>query len=120
LALTANLACFLLPKSKKPLWTSWLPSLSIVIVVLHLLLEKYRWQMLPAYSLALLFFLLSPAGVKVGENAAKRTPVQKVFTIFGIIIGARVMPVAIALPALVPRLCPARTGRPVPSRHSLS
>ena len=35
-----------------------IPIITILVLVLHLFIEKYRWQMIPLYFLAIVFFLL--------------------------------------------------------------
>lgn len=47
------------PRSLRPPWLAYVPGLTLALVVVHLLLEGYRWQMVPAYSLAMLLFFLS-------------------------------------------------------------
>lgn len=36
---------------------AFLPSLAVLLVLIHLVLEVYRWQMVPAYALTALTFL---------------------------------------------------------------
>src|ERR1017187_7908104 len=49
---------FLLPRGRRPGWLQVLPWLALMIVLLHLWLEKSRWQMAPAYGLVVLLVLL--------------------------------------------------------------
>lgn len=44
--------------ARRPRWVAYLPALASALVALHLLVEKYRWQMIPAYALTVLLFLL--------------------------------------------------------------
>jgi len=40
--------------SNRPRWTDFMLALSALLTAAHLVFEGYRWQMLPAYTLALL------------------------------------------------------------------
>ncbi len=41
-----------------PLWTSVLPLVAALVVVLHWIIEGYRWQMVPAYAASVLLAVL--------------------------------------------------------------
>lgn len=61
LAITIALSIFSLyfnPKHRNR-WFHLFPSLSLTIVILQIFIEGYRWQMYPAYILAILFFLFT-------------------------------------------------------------
>ncbi len=49
-------SCFI-PRSKRAPWMGFLPVLVVVFVLLHLTVETYRWQMLPAYAFAAVLLL---------------------------------------------------------------
>lgn len=44
---------------RRPRWVAFLPFIALDLVILHLFIEKYRWQMVPAYALTALLFVLS-------------------------------------------------------------
>lgn len=46
-------------RENRPRWVTGLPLLTIILVPLHLLIEGYRWQMIPLYTLAGLSVLVS-------------------------------------------------------------
>ena len=56
LNLTALLLVYL-PSRFQQRWFKLLPAAIVVITFAHLLLEQYRWQMVPAYLLTALLFL---------------------------------------------------------------
>ncbi len=45
--------------TRRPAWADFLPLAAVNLVVVHVLLEGYRWQMVPAYVFTGLLFLLS-------------------------------------------------------------
>ncbi|MEJ2748888.1 MAG: hypothetical protein P8183_13440, partial [Anaerolineae bacterium] len=53
------LACCLLPLvgalffKNRLRWLTWLPLTAVILLPLHLILEGYRWQMVPAYVLVI-------------------------------------------------------------------
>ena len=49
-------SCFI-PRSKRPPWMGYLPILVVLFILLHLILEAYRWQMLPAYAFTVVLLL---------------------------------------------------------------
>ena len=60
---------FFWPKSKRPRWMAFLPGLAVLWVLAHLVLEGFRWQMVPAYALTGLTFLATRAGISArGDN----------------------------------------------------
>jgi predicted dienelactone hydrolase len=105
---------FFVPRSKRPRWMAFLPSLAVLLVLAHLVLEGYRWQMVPAYALTVLTFLATVRGIMPGPGPQGKTPSRgrRAWTIIGIVLGLLVLIVAAALPALFPifRL-PEPTGR---------
>ena len=43
----------------RPKWLAVFPIVGLLVTILHLVLEGYRWQMVPAYLLTAVFFLLA-------------------------------------------------------------
>ena len=94
---------------RRPVYVSGLAPLALVVTVLHLALEGYRWQMLPLYLLVL--------GACLAAALATRRPGSAVFRRrswrgIGLIGMTVLVAAATALPVLlpVPRL-PAPSGR---------
>lgn len=54
---------FFVPRSKRPRWMAYLPALAVLLVLAHLVLEGYRWQMVLAYALTALTFLATVPGI---------------------------------------------------------
>ncbi|MCI0364490.1 MAG: hypothetical protein L0219_11435 [Phycisphaerales bacterium] len=52
-----------LPAHRRPRWRHYLHILGVVLIVLHLVIEGYRWQMIPAYALTGIFLLASLRGL---------------------------------------------------------
>jgi len=53
----------------KPEWFRFLPSVIVGILIVHLVVEHYRWQMVPAYLLTGAFFLLTLPGMLKGTES---------------------------------------------------
>jgi predicted dienelactone hydrolase len=102
-------ACFpALTFSRRARWIYLLPALAGVSVILHLLLEGYRWQMVPLYALTagLCLFALA-AFLRPGRDS--RTVLWK--RIAGPAAGLLLTGLAAALPILLPvPHAPAPTG----------
>jgi len=65
-------------------------------------LEKYRWQMVPAYGLSLLFFLLSVRWIKRGGRPLDEQPPRRVLLIIGFLFRLLIFTLVAALPILLP------------------
>ncbi len=57
-SLTTGLVLRFLPFRKRMSWFNYLPSISILLILIHLFFEGYRWQMVPAFIVAAAFFIL--------------------------------------------------------------
>jgi len=90
------------PAIKMARWIDLLPSLAVLLTVIHLVLEKYRWQMVPAYGLTLLLFLLSLPRIKQGERPADKQPSHRALVIVEFLLRLLVFAFVAALPALLP------------------
>jgi formylglycine-generating enzyme required for sulfatase activity len=107
LALTTMLLALLsliLPRSWRSRWTIYLPGAAVVLILIHLLLEGPRWQMVPAYVLAAVLFLATVRRILPGAELA-RDPVscrRRGLTIAGMVLGLLVLALAVALPSLWP------------------
>jgi hypothetical protein len=52
--------------SRRNRWLHLLPAFSLAIAGIHLILEGYRWQMVPVYLLACLLFLFTVRNIRYG------------------------------------------------------
>src|SRR5215218_7497335 len=104
--LLANLLAFLVlavPRLRAVRWTRYSAPIALLIAGAQALLEGPRWQMVPAYALAGLFFLIwllqniAPAGGSAGQGRTNRLAA-------GLAVGLGVLglAVSVALPVVVP------------------
>lgn len=59
IALFPVLLGFFVPRNRRPGWLNIFSWLALVLTLLHLVIDKYRWQMFPAYALVVLCCLLA-------------------------------------------------------------
>jgi predicted dienelactone hydrolase len=92
-------------------WIEFIPSFAVLLTVIHLVLEKYRWQMVPAYGLTFLFFFLRIRRIKQGRRPSDRQSPRQILAIIGFLFRLLIFAFVAALPILLPvfRL-PAPTG----------
>lgn len=90
------------PSIKRSRWIDFVPSLAVLLTVIHLVLEKYRWQMVPAYGLTLLFFLLSIRRIKRGGRPPDKQPSRPVLIIIGFLFRLLIFTIVAALPIILP------------------
>jgi dienelactone hydrolase len=69
---------------------------------MHLVLEKFRWQMVPAYGLTLLFFFLSIRWIKRGGRPPDKQLPHRVLLIIGFLFRLLIFTIVAALPILLP------------------
>jgi dienelactone hydrolase len=86
------LAVYLLWLRPRPFWIRMLPALALIVALFHLVLEGYRWQMIPLYALTLLLTILVLPRIRSTGN------VKPIASILGLIL----LGVASALPLLLP------------------
>ncbi|MGH8679471.1 MAG: alpha/beta hydrolase family protein [Burkholderiales bacterium] len=55
--LLTGVVLLFLPAARRPAWRQALPWLGLALIALHLLIEGYRWQMVPAYALTAILLL---------------------------------------------------------------
>lgn len=65
-----------LPAHRRPRWLLFVPFLALGFTALHLLIEGFRWQMVPAYAVAMVLGLLSARALRSGAapTPAPRPP----------------------------------------------
>ncbi|MGQ0600583.1 MAG: alpha/beta hydrolase family protein [Anaerolineales bacterium] len=82
-------------------WFKFLPAVIVVLMFTHLIVEQYRWQMVPAYVLTGVLFLLTlPSLLKGKDNLSARGLLAFVAGGFAFIWWL----VAVALPIILPAL----------------
>jgi len=100
------------PAKRRYRWMHLLPFLSIAMATLHLLIEGYRWQMVPAYFLSVLLASFTFTNVKRSIRSSEQSSLvdRKWLRIPGAIASCLLLLIATALPILFPHL-----WLPVPS-----
>jgi len=104
ITLSLSLLSFFVPRDKRPRGMAFLHGLAVLLVLAHLVLEGYRWQMVPAYALTVLTFLPSVRVIKQGTDLQDKPSSRgrRARTIIGTILGLLVLIIAAALSALLP------------------
>jgi len=104
ITLLLSLLSFFVPRGKRPRWMAFLPGLALLLVLAHLVLEGYRWQMIPAYALTVLTCLATARATIQGADpqAKPSSRGRRALTIIGTVLGLLVLIIAAALPALFP------------------
>jgi len=98
-------------RSKRSSWLRFLPAFSAIIIVLQVLIEGYRWQMVPAYALGSIVFLAGlPILIRGDRRAGKQSLTLKVLAIIGSLLGLAIVWIAAELCQQVPAF-----RMPVPS-----
>jgi len=70
----AAILALILPTRSKLGWSKFLPSVSLGVTLVHLALERYRWQMAPAYLLTGALFLFTlPRLTRAAESRPRKT-----------------------------------------------
>ena len=89
----------LITAKKRPLYINLLPSIALVLTILHLVVEKYRWQMVPLYLFVLVAFVLSIIDL---IRPRSETFERRSWASLGIMLGLLVLVLAVSVPALLP------------------
>ncbi len=94
------------PAKRRYRWMHLLPFLSIALVIFHLLIEGYRWQMVPAYFLSVLLALFTLTNVQRTIRSSEQSTLidRKWLRIPGAIASCLLLLIATALPILFPHL----------------
>jgi dienelactone hydrolase len=90
------------PSIRKSRWIDFIPSVTMLLTVMHLALEKYRLQMVPAYGLTLILFLLSIRQLRRGgQSQAKELP-NRVLISLGFPLRMLIFALIASLPIIIP------------------
>lgn len=84
---------------KRPRWLDILPLAALLVSILHILVEGYRWQMFPLYALVGVALVLAAFRLARGDN---QQSVGRRAQIAGSLTGLAVLGLAVALPVLFP------------------
>ena len=87
---------------RRPSWTYYLPGAVILLILIHLVMEGYRWQMVPTYALAILLFVLSLLRLLKKKSASPVGRGRKILNGIGTALGFVALAMAAVLPALFP------------------
>jgi predicted dienelactone hydrolase len=93
---------FSFPPIKRLRWVEFLPCLMVLLTGIHLVAEKPRWQMVPAYGVTILLFLLSLLQLKRGSQRADKRPSRPGSLFIGFLLRLLVFAFVAALPILLP------------------
>ncbi|MFH2040559.1 MAG: hypothetical protein ABIJ65_14095 [Chloroflexota bacterium] len=102
ITLFVRLVGYSFPSLRPSRWMNLLPCMTMLLTVIHLVLEKFRWPMIPAYGLTLWFFLLSIRWIKQSGRPAGRRPPGRVLIMVGILFRLLIFTMLAALPILLP------------------
>src|SRR5512143_1911167 len=83
LSLIALIANYL-PARQQMRWLKFLSAMIIIVTLVHLVVEQYRWQMILSYGLTVVLFLLSlPSLLKSTERSRRHGALSSVAGVFG-------------------------------------
>ena len=108
LTLTTLLVIFvgaLVPKIKKTRWMDYLFVLTILFILLHLLIEGYRWQMLFPYILTSFLFLATTRRIFFGIDKKRKSHsrFRKNLIIAGIVLRLLMLAITITCVMISPK-----------------
>lgn len=84
---------------RRPRWLDFLPAAALLMMIASLVSEGYRWQMLPAYILVVVVFLITAPRLLSPLPQEKK---WSALAIAGSIVGLGFWLLAMALPVLIP------------------
>ncbi|MCJ7624687.1 MAG: hypothetical protein MUO76_14390, partial [Anaerolineaceae bacterium] len=99
LVLSLTLISFFVSKAKRPRWMSFLPGLVVIFALIHLILEGYRWQMVPAYVLSVITVLVMVRSFSMRAKAQdkKFSRFSSILIIAGTILGLLMLIIGLVL-----------------------
>ena len=83
-------------------WLNWVVLTAVPLTLLHLLLEGYRWQMIPAYSLVIWLSVGAIGRLLANGRWQSQQGWQRGWQIASMLIGLTIFIIAAALPSLLP------------------
>jgi hypothetical protein len=102
-ALAATLVVVAIPWSRRPRWLRFLPAVPVIVLTFQVSIEGYRWQMVPAYALGGIVFLLGlPAMIRDRRTARKSGWITRALAILGSLVGLVIVWIAVELCVQVP------------------
>lgn len=101
-ALVPAVAALFVARRHRPQWWTLLSVVPVVVGLAHVLIEGYRWQMVPAYVLAVLSLTVALASRRRRSAAASQTRARVALRLAGAVFGVLALTVAAALPVLFP------------------
>ncbi|HEY7058742.1 MAG TPA: hypothetical protein VH458_19555 [Vicinamibacterales bacterium] len=72
------------------------------MAALQVLVERSRWQMIPAYALSIVFCLIALLPNRGPAHVARRGTARRVMRVAGVALGALLLVISTALPILIP------------------
>jgi predicted dienelactone hydrolase len=84
---------------RRPRWVDFLPGTAVILMLIQLVVEGYRWQMLPAYVLVVVLFLGTLPRLWKPQPSAKK---WSGWAIGGSVMGLLVWLMALTLPYVLP------------------
>ncbi len=101
LLILTNLLTFFalaLPLPSALRWMRYVAVIALLIAITQVLVEGPRWQMLPAYVLTIILFLIWLLGIVIPDGIQ----VNRLASILGVVVGVLVLGISVALPILLP------------------
>src|SRR5215207_7937046 len=90
------LAVYLLWRRPRPRWIQFLPAFTLLIILIHWLIEGYRWQMIPLYGLTL---LLAARGL-IRLRSSTEIRLFPSILLFILLAIATVLPILLPVPSI--------------------
>lgn len=87
---------------RRSLWIDFIPSLTMLLTVMHFGLEKYRLQMVPAYGLTLILFLLSIRQLRRGRPSQANELPNRVLISLGFLLRLVIFAAIATIPIIIP------------------
>ncbi len=104
LSILFSLLAYLVPVSKRPRWLYLLPAVAALFVGIHLLVEGYRWQMVPAYVISAVMVVGMVRGILQKADPQREAPTRRrrIAAIIGVVLGCLVLALAAVLTSILP------------------
>ena len=100
------LATYLLWGHPRPVAIRYLPMATLLIVLLHLEIEGYRWQMIPLYALTVILTISSMTIIRSASDWRSLAS----YLMFGLLALSTAIPILLPVPAIPPSSGPYAVG----------